>query len=144
MAQTSGRLMILRRFGNRIHEVTPNFDARAMTEISFLRGGALEDGAEEWLAAHERVGEHRLTATAAGDVQNEAEEALLVQLEQQLKDLLAGLAPGEALLVENEPGTNYPKTHMRQKTLVVDGANRLHFDAEVDPPLIVGKYRRRG
>lgn len=136
--------MILRRFGNRIHEVTPNFDARAMTEISFLRGGALEDGAEEWLAAHERVGEHRLSATAAGDVQNEAEEALLEQLEQQLKALLAGLAPGEALLVENEPGTNYPKTRMRQKTLVVDGANRLHFDAEIDPPLIVGKYRRRG
>ncbi len=136
--------MILRRFGSRIHEVTPNFDARAMTEVSFLRGSALEDTAEEWLAAHERVDEHRLAATAEGDVQNEAEESLLEQLETQLQALAAALAPGEALLVENEPGNNYPKTRMRQRTLVVDGANRLHFDAEVDPPLIVGRYRRRG
>ena len=42
-----GRRMILRRFGSRIHQVTPNFDARAMTEISFLRGAALEDSADE-------------------------------------------------------------------------------------------------
>lgn len=136
--------MILRRFGSRIHEVTPNFDARAMTEVSFLRGSALEDSAEEWLAAHERVEEHRLAATAEGDVQNEAEESLLEQLETQLRALADALQPGEALLVENEPGNNYPKTRMRQKTVVVDGANRLHFDAEVDPPLIVGRYRRRG
>ncbi len=135
--------MILRRFGSRIHEVTPNFDARAMTEVSFLRGSALEDSADEWLEAHERVEEHRLTATAEGDVQNEAEESLLEQLEAQLRALADALQPGEALLVENEPGNNYPKTRMRQKTVVVDGANRLHFDAEVDPPLIVGRYRRR-
>ncbi|MHB1168316.1 MAG: hypothetical protein ACYC28_03445 [Longimicrobiales bacterium] len=135
--------MILRRFGSRIHEVTPNFDARAMTEVSFLRGSALEDSADEWLEAHERVEEHRLSATAEGDVQNEAEESLLEQLEAQLRALADALQPGEALLVENEPGNNYPKTRMRQKTVVVDGANRLHFDAEVDPPLIVGRYRRR-
>jgi len=136
--------MILRRFGSRIHQVTPNFDARAMTEISFLRGAALEDSADEWVDAHERVDEHRLTATADGDVQNEAEEALLEQLEAQLNELAGALQAGEALLVENEPGNNYPKTRMRQKTIVVDGVNRLHFDAEVDPPLIVGRYRRRG
>ncbi len=136
--------MILRRFGSRIHQVTPNFDARAMTEISFLRGAALEDSADEWVDAHERVDEHRLTATADGDVQNEAEEALLERLEAQLNELAGALQPGEALLVENEPGNNYPKTRMRQKTIVVDGVNRLHFDAEIDPPLIVGRYRRRG
>ncbi|HEU5209247.1 MAG TPA: hypothetical protein VFU06_07545 [Longimicrobiales bacterium] len=135
--------MILRRFGSRLHEVKPNFDARAMTEISFLRGSALEDSADEWLEAHERVGEHRLAATAAGDVQNEAEESLLAQLESQLQELAGSLQPNEALLVENEPGNNYPKTRLRQKTVVVDGANRLHFDAEVDPPLIIGHYRRR-
>jgi len=135
--------MILRRFGSRIHEVKPNFDARAMTEVSFLRGSALEDSAEEWLEGHEHIEEHRLAATAEGDVQNEAEETLLEQLEAQLRALADGLAPGEARLVENEPGNNYPKTRMRQKTIVVDGANRLHFDAEVDPPLIVGRYRRR-
>src|SRR5690606_10557934 len=59
------RGMILRRFGSRIHEVKPSFDARAMREISFLRGSALEESADEWLAAHERIGEHRLTATAS-------------------------------------------------------------------------------
>ncbi len=135
--------MILRRFGSRMHKVTPNFDARAMTEISFMRGGALDDGAEEWLGAHERVEEHQLTATADGDVQNEAEEALLRQLETQLSELAGQLGEGEALVVENEAGNNYPKTRLRQRTLVVDGVNRLHFDAEVDPPLIVGRYRRR-
>ena len=135
--------MILKRFGNRIHKVTPNFDARAMTEISFMRGNALDDGAEEWLADHERVAEHRLTAQAEGDVQNEAEEALLRDLEAQVAALVDGLGAGESLLVENEAGNNYPKTRLRQKTLVVDGANRLHFDAEVDPPLILGHYRPR-
>lgn len=135
--------MIVRRFGSRMHKVTPSFDARAMTEISFLRGSALEDDAEEWLAAHERVAQHELTAQASGDVQNEAEEALLRELESQLSDLASQLGEGEVLMVENEAGTNYPKTRLRQKTLVVDGANRLHFDGEVDPPLIVGRYRRR-
>lgn len=136
--------MLLRRFGNRMHAVTPHFDARAMTEISFMRGNALEDGAEEWLGAHERVEEHRLTAQAEGDVQNEAEESLLRALEAQLAALIARLGDGEVLVVENEAGNNYPKTRLRQKTLVVDGANRLHFDAAIDPPLIVGRYRRRG
>ena len=136
--------MLLRRFGNRMHQVTPHFDARAMTEISFMRGSALDDGAEEWLEAHERIDEHLLTAQAAGDVQNEAEEALLQQLSSQLDQLMAQLGDGEVLLVENEAGNNYPKTRLRQKTLVVDGSNRLHFDAEIDPPLIVGRYRRRG
>ncbi|MGH7445576.1 MAG: hypothetical protein ACREKM_11890 [Longimicrobiales bacterium] len=135
--------MIVRRFGSRMHQVTPNFDARAMTEISFMRGNALEDGAEEWLDAHERVEEHRLTAQANGDVQNEAEESLLRDLEAQLTSLASQLGEGEVLMVENEAGTNYPKTRLRQKTLVVDGANRLHFDGEIDPPLIVGRYRRR-
>jgi hypothetical protein len=127
-----------------VHQVTPNFDARAMTEISFMRGSALEDEAEDWLARHERVEEHRLTATAEGDVQNEAEESLLRALEEQLTQLAARLGPGEALLIENEAGTNYPKTRLRQRTLVVDGANRLRFDGEIDPPLIVGRYRPRG
>src|SRR5690606_25336849 len=137
------RRMILRRFGSRIHEVKPNFDARAMTEISFLRGSALEDSADEWLAAHERIGEHRLTATAAGDVQNEAEEALLEQLESQFTTRAGRLQHGDGLLHEIEPGNKYPMTRVRQKARFVFGANRIHFDAEIDLPLILGQYRRQ-
>ena len=33
--------MIVRRYGNRIQSVTPNFNARAMTEIGFVRSGDL-------------------------------------------------------------------------------------------------------
>lgn len=135
--------MIARRFGNRVHQVTPDFDARAMTEISFRRGNALEESAEEFLADRERVEEHRLVATASGEVQNEVEESMLRDLKAQLDALAKQLPEGDVLLVENETGNNYPKTHMKQRTLVVEGANRLHFQGEIDPPLIVGQYRRR-
>ena len=130
--------MIARRFGNRIYQVTPDFDARAMTEISFRRGSALEDNAEEFLAGRERIAEHRLVATASGEVQNEVEESMLRDLQAQLDALTGQLGKDEVLLVENETGNNYPKTHMKQRTLVVYGANRLHFEGEIDPPLIVG------
>lgn len=136
--------MIARRFGSRIHQVTPNFDARAMTEISFLRGNALDDSAEEFLAGHERMEEHQLAATAQGEVQNDVEEAMLRDLQAQLEALADASQEGDVLLIENEPGKNYPKTHIRQRTLVIDGANRLQFDAEIDPPLLVARYRSRG
>jgi hypothetical protein len=135
--------MIARRFGSRIHQVTPNFDARAMTEISFQRGSALEESAEEFLAGRERVEEHRLAATASGVVQNEVEESMLRDLQAQLEALDDVSEEGDVLLVENEAGNNYPKTQMKQRTTVVAGANRLHFNGEIDPPLIVARYRRR-
>ena len=135
--------MILKRFGNRMHQVTPNFDARAMTEISFLRGEALEESADDFLAAHEKTGEHSLIANASGTVQGDVEAQVLNDLQQQLARIEGELPAGSVLLVESEAGNDYPKTRGRQATKVIEGENRFHFDYDIDPPLRVGVYRRR-
>ena len=136
--------MILRRYGTTVQSVEPKFDSRAMTEIGFLRTRSFSMPAEEFFEVYEPVGERALTAEAEGDVKDEAEQALLASLEEQIEALRAGLAEGDVLLVESEPGKDYPKTRDRTHTRVVDGIeNRLHFQWTVDPPLRLGVYRRR-
>jgi hypothetical protein len=49
------------------------------------------------------------------------------------------------LMIESQPGRDYPKLRDQTKVEVVGGIeNRLHFTWTVDPPLRVGIYRRRG
>lgn len=135
--------MIARRYGTRIHSVQPNFDAHALTEISFRQTTALRLPADEFSATYERVGERQLTAESEGDVKAEAEQALLISLGEQLETLEAELGGEHVLLVENEPGRDYPKTRDRTTERVVAGVNRLHFAWRVDPPLKLGIYRRK-
>src|SRR5690606_32058432 len=103
----------------------------------------LEDSADEWLAAHERIGAHRLAATAAGDAQNEADGALLEPLERQLMERAGRVQRAQPLRGGHEPGDTSPQARPGEKPLGVDCANRLHCDAEIAPPLILGHYRRR-
>ena len=49
----------------------------------------------------------------------------------------------EYLLVMSEQGVDYPKTRSEQKNVIVEGENRLYFYVGVDPPLRIGRYRRR-
>lgn len=136
--------MIVRRYGNTVQSVQPNFDSRAMTEIGFLRTGALSLTADAFLEEYERVGEQQLTAAAEGSVKDETEQQLLASLRAQLTQLEEELGQRHLLVVESEPGRDYPKTRDRTTTLVVGGENRLHFQWTVDPPLKLGVWRRKG
>lgn len=135
--------MILKRYGNRLQSVRPNFDAHAMTEVGFLRDNDANYTAPEFEAEWERVGERELTASAEGHVQSLAEHAVLHSLEEQLLDLERDQTHG-VLVVENEQGKDMPKTRHTQRVLVEEGENKLHFAFEIDPPLRVGIYRRKG
>ena len=135
--------MILRRYGNTIQSVNPNFDPRAMTEVSFTRSGELTINANEFAERYEREDGRELTAAADGDVQDEVEGAVLEQLEQQLDQLDRETAGDRVLLIENQPGKDQAKTRSVQTTRVVQGANRFHFEFSIDPPLKVGIYRRK-
>lgn len=135
--------MILRRYGHTVTSVAPNFDSHALTEISFTRNGEKVIPAADFGRGYERTASHELTAHAAGDVQDEVKTAVLEDLQRQLETLDRELAGGALLLIENEPGKDQAKTRGVQRTKVVQGANRLHFEYSIDPPLKLGVYVER-
>ena len=135
--------MILKQYGTTFQSVEPNFNSRALTEISFRRDRAFSVPVEEFSTAYDKVTEHSLTAETEGEVHDEAEEALLVALEGSLQELLSGLGEGEVLVVESREGEDHAKTKNTKKNVVVDGENRLYFYCQVDPPLRMGVYRKK-
>lgn len=136
--------MIVRRYGSKVQSVVPNFDSRAMTEIGFVRTDELVIPAAEFDAEYERLDERSLVANSEGDVKVEAEQALLDDLVGQIEELRSGLEDGMVLMVESQPGRDYPKLRDHTTVRVVGGIeNRLHFTWTVDPPLRLGIYRRR-
>lgn len=132
--------MILRRYGSKLQSVEPDFDPRAMSEVGFRRDRQVAYDEEEFAAAHEKLEERELTATAEGPVQDEAEEALLEDLRRQLDEILAELGEDEVVVVENTTD-DYPKTRDRKQDRVVEGKNRLYFHWRIEPPLRLGIYR---
>lgn len=135
--------MILRRYGTTVQSVGIHFDARALNEIGFRRDHAFSVDADEFFDAHEKVESAELTATAEGPVQDEAEAALLEDLEGQLREILDRLGDDDVLLVESAVD-DYPKTRDEKKNVIVDGENRLYFHWRVEPPLRVAVYRKDG
>lgn len=134
--------MIVKTYGTKLHSVETNFDSRAMTEIGFRRDNEWSMPVDEFTDAYEKVESHELTAVAEGEVQGEAEEALLVSLQDQLLALEKAADTG-IVRIESEQGVDYPKTRHTQTTQVVGGANRLYFRFTVEPPLRVTVYRPR-
>jgi hypothetical protein len=132
--------MILRKYGNTVHSVDPNFDSRAMNEIGFQKNGKLSLSTDEFEQQYRRRAGHELTASADGLVQHECEDKVLNSLREQLQKLEANLEDGNVLLIESEQGKDYPKTREKQRTIVVGTENKLHFERTVDPPLKVGVY----
>ena len=135
--------MILRRYGTTIQSVEVNFDSKAFTEIGFRRVHAFSPSAEDFLAGHERISRHLLEAESEGDVQDEVESVMLQRLLDHLLKIDGDLAEDEFVLVESEPGQDYPRTRTQQKNVVVDGENRLYFYSSVSPPLKVAVFRGR-
>lgn len=136
--------MILKRYGNKLHSVRPNFDANAMTEVGFMKDGESSFEAEPFAQEWEQTELRELRAANESHVQSLAEHAALHSLEEQLLDLERDQGPHGILVVENEQGRDMPKTRSTQRSLVEAGENRLHFTFEIDPPLRIGLYRRRG
>lgn len=135
--------MILRRYGTTLQSVETNFDSKAFTEVGFRRDHAFSAPADEFTAQYERVSGHELEAESEGDVQDEVESAMLQLLLDQLLKIDRELAEDELVVVESEPGEDYPKTRTQQKNVVVDGDNRLHFYSSVSPPLKVAVFKAR-
>jgi hypothetical protein len=136
--------MILKQYGTPYQSVETNFNARALTEIAFRRDRVFSIPTEEFESTYEKIDEKALTAEAEGDVQDEAEEALLVALEASLKEVLSGLGEGEVLVVESRDDEGHPKTQDKKTNVVVDGENRLYFQWWVEPPSGLGSTERRG
>lgn len=133
--------MILRRYGSKLHSVDVDFDPRALNEVGFRRDHEAAFDGDEFSESHEKLDERELTATAEGPVQDEAEQALLEDLESQLRELQDEQGPDRVLVVENSTD-DYPKTRDRKEDVVVEGKNRLYFHWRVEPPLRIGIYRR--
>jgi hypothetical protein len=136
--------MLMRRFGSSLQSVEPDFDPRALSEVTFRRDGKSSIPLQEWQEEWERVRETALAPAASAPVQIDAEQALLDHLRRELDEALAGLSPGEILLVENVPGVDWPKTREHRENVVVEGENRFHFHWRLDPPLRVASFRRGG
>ena len=136
--------MILRRYGNNLQSVRPNFDSKAMTEIGFRRDHEASLSASELSDSYRLVETQDLSAQADGYVHDEVEQALLTDLESQLTALESRLEEDEVLVVDSEQGVNYPKTRTEQKNEVIQGENKIHFYVNVHPPLRIGRYRRSG
>jgi hypothetical protein len=135
--------MILKRYGNQLHSVRPNFDARAMNEIGFQRDHEFSIPADEFAEKFTRIDEKHFTGQGAGMVQQDAEEAALAQLRADLDACTGGLASGCVVVVESEQGQNYPKMREKVTNLVIEGENKLHFERTIDPPLRIGIYEPR-
>ena len=134
--------MILKRYGNQLHSVAPNFDARAMNEIGFQRDNEQSFTAEEFEGGHELVGTHDLVATAHGMVQMDAEQAVLAQLLEQINAIRQNHG-GHLFVVENESGNDYPKLREHVVNVIIEGENKLEFHRHIDPPLRIAVYKPR-
>lgn len=135
--------MIFRKYGASYQSVETNFDSKALNEVSFRRDRVESFPADELEARYEHRSVHELVAEAEGAVQDETEQLLLERLEEQLRELEAGVESGEILVVENEPGHDHPKTRQRISNVVEEGENRLRFHYTIAPPLRVSVHRPR-
>ncbi len=133
--------MLMRRYGSRLQSVELNFDSKALNEIAFRRDHEASLDWDEFESSHTKVQDHTLAAEAEGDVHDEVEQAVLADLEARIDEIMAGIQEGDLVVVENQQGSNYPKTRQATRTVVQEGENRLHFKVHVDPPLHLGIYR---
>ena len=130
--------MIIRRYGNRFHSVSMDFDPAAMTEVGFRRDGTQEWDAEEFLAGHEMVREEEFMARASDAVQEAAERVMLSKLEAKVKEVLGALDDGQFLSVESRTGVDYPRTRYDRPT-----TGDREFTYTLDKPLRIGIWVKK-
>ena len=130
--------MIIRRYGNRFHSVSMDFDAAAMTEVGFRRDGMQEWDSEEFLSTHEMIREEEITAEATDAVQDAAERVMLEALEERFNAVLASLEEGQVLSVESKTGVDHPRTRYDRTT-----KGDREFTYTLDRPLRLGIWAKR-
>lgn len=136
--------MIFRRYGTTYQSVDMDFAAEALSEIGFRRNRQESIPADDLEDRYDHMETVELTAEAEGYVQNDTEQVLLDRLRDKVEEQLARLPEGGILLVENDKGHDYPRTHQETRKVVERGENRLHFAYSMDPPLRVALYRPAG
>lgn len=136
--------MIFRRYGTTYHSVDMNFAAEALNEIGFRRNREESFPADDLDERYGKVETVELTAEAEGTVQNDTEQALLDRLARKVEEQLERLPDGGILVVENESGHDYPRTHQETTNVVERGENKLRFTYTMGPPLRVSLYRPAG
>ena len=131
--------MIIRRYGNRYHSVTLDFDPAAMTEVGFRRDHENDWDAEEFDSEYEMVREEHIIADATDTVQEKAERGMLVALEEQFNAVYATLEDGQLLSILSKSGVDYPRTRYDRSTL-----GEKDFTYTLDQPLRLGIWAKRG
>ena len=135
--------VIYRRYGTAYQSVDMHFEAKALNEVGFRRNREHTIPADEFDAAFDHLETVELSAEAEGPVQTETEQLLLDRLQQQVEAILARLAEGGVLVIENESGHDYPKMRQAIKNVMVEGENRLRFEYTMAPPLRAALYAPR-
>lgn len=130
--------MIIRRYGNRFHSVSMDFDPAAMTEVGFRRDGGQEWPADQFMADYTMVREEELMASASDVVQEAAERIMLENLAAQVTAQVEGLAEGELLSVESKTGVDYPRTRYDRPT-----TGDREFTYTLDQPLRMGIWAKK-
>ena len=131
--------MIIRRYGNRYHSVTLDFDPAAMTEVGFRRDHENDWDAEEFDSEYEMVREEHIIADATDTVQEKAEREMLVALEEQFNAVYATLEDAQLLSILSKSGVDYPRTRYDRSTL-----GEKDFTYTLDRPLRLGIWAKRG
>ena len=133
--------MILRAYGETLQSVSIEFDSKAFNEVGFRRDRQHSIPVADFERDWERVEGHEISAQDEGTVQDHTKQRMLDAMESEVRTLLDVLSDDEVLRIESGE-RDWPKTRDRQKKVVVDGENRLHFQAWVEPPLRVAIWRR--
>ncbi len=108
--------MILKRYGTSYQSVEPNFNSRALTEISFRRDRVFSLPADNFESEYELLEERALTAEAEGEVHDEAESDLLSQLEKALQALRDELGEGRSWSWRARRERTIPRPVTRRRT----------------------------
>ena len=135
--------MIFRRYGTSLQSVDIHFESLALNEIGFRRNRERSIPVDDLESGYELVGSHEVVAEAEGDVQDHTERDLLEKLEARIRQIEAGAGKDEIVVMENAPGSDWPKTKHRTRNVIVEGENRLHFTYTIGPSIRIGVYRER-
>ncbi|MDX1493911.1 MAG: hypothetical protein R3253_07635 [Longimicrobiales bacterium] len=135
--------MIFRRYGTTYQSVDMDFAAEALNEVGFRRNRQESVPVEDFESRYEHMETVELIAEAEGTVQNDTEQDLLDTLAGKVREQMDRLPEGGILVVENENGRDYPRTHQETKNVVERGENKLRFEYSIDPALRVALYRPR-
>ena len=135
--------MIFRRYGTTYQSVDMDFAAEALNEVGFRRNRQESVPVEDFESRYEHMETVELIAEAEGTVQNDTEQDLLDTLAGKVREQMDRRPEGGILVVENENGRDYPRTHQETKNVVERGENKLRFEYSIDPALRVALYRPR-